>query len=277
MPAVENGTICIIGAGGSMAASIIGVLAERYTLRLTDAASEDEVRERPLMWGAPSHPSLGAPHEWLCVDATDFAAVDRAVEGCDAVINLSVIRREPGPAFRVNACGTWNVLRAAVKHRVRRVIHTGPIWLGASGFDGDGSGEFGIGPDAPYRCGSHIYPLTKHLSFAMADVFAREHGLDIMTFLFAALYPRGEATDPTHGGRALSVRAVVAWEELGAAFLAGLSIPPLPRPNERFHICARTPLNKVDVAKTERLLGWKAEHRFEQAYRCRAMADRRST
>ncbi|MFW5744337.1 MAG: hypothetical protein ACOC2D_13765, partial [Spirochaetota bacterium] len=122
MPAVEGGKVCIIGAGGSMGASIIGALSERYTLRLTDAVSEEQARARPLMWGAPPHPRLGPPHEWL----------------------------------RVNAFGTWNALRAA-------------------------------------------------------------------------LYPRGAATNPARGGRALAVRAVVAWEELGAAFLARLRSPRVPR------------------------------------------------
>jgi nucleoside-diphosphate-sugar epimerase len=238
--------------------------------------SEEEARERPLMWGAPPHPRLGPPHEWLRVDAADYAAVERAVEGCDAVINLSVVRWDASLAFRVNAFGTWNVLRAAVRHGVRRVIHTGPIWIGASGFDGDGAYEFDIDPDAPYRSGSHVYPLSKHLSFEIADAFAREHDLDVMTFLFAALYPRGASTNPTHGGRALAVRAVVAWEELGAAFLAGLRVPRLERGNERFYICAQTPLAKIDVEKTERLLGWRAEHAFEQAYRIGTDPERRS-
>lgn len=267
MPAVHRGTICVLGAGGSMGASIAGPLAEHYTLRLADAASEDEVRSRRLMWGAPDHPRLGPPHEWVRTDITDFDAVERAVAGCDAVINLSVVRWDAPLAFRVNACASWNFFRAAVGCGVSRIIHTGPIWLAASGFDGDGAYEYHIGPQAPYRSGDHVYPLTKHLSFEIADAFAREHDLDVMTFLFAALYPRGAATNPKHDDRALAVRAVVAWEELGAAFLAGLRAPRMKRPNERFFICAKTPLSKIDVEKTERLLGWRAEHRFEQAHR----------
>ena len=47
---------------------------------------------------------------------------------------------------------------------------------------------------------------------------------------------------------ALAVRAVVAWEELGGAFLAGLRAPRLERPNERFFICAQTPLSKIGLA-----------------------------
>ncbi|MFW5744338.1 MAG: NAD-dependent epimerase/dehydratase family protein [Spirochaetota bacterium] len=260
MAEVREGTVCVFGVGGPMGSSIIGPLAELYTLRLADIMSEAQVRERPLMKGAPPHPRLDSPHEWVQVDVTDYDQVDRAVEGCDAVINITVNRVCRPAAFRVNLGGTWNILRASARHGAKRVITTGPVNVEGMDFEGDYRYEFDVDEDAPFRAGAGLYPLTKHLSYEAADAFAREHDLDVMTLLVSRLRPH-DAFDNRDGN--VVIPFSTAWEDLASAFIAALRAPRMERPNERFFVCADLPMGKYRAGKAKRLLGWEAKHTFE--------------
>lgn len=263
MAEVREGTVAVFGVGGPMGSSIIGALAERYTLRLCDLMSEAQIRERPLMKGAPPHPRLGPPHEWRQVDVTDYGQVERAVAGCDAVVSLTVNRSERGPAFRVNLGSTWTVLRACVRHGVKRVITTGPMNVAGTDFEGDYRFDFGIDDQAPFRAGAHLYSLTKHLSYECADAFAREHDLDLITLLVSRLRPH-DAYDDRDGN--VVIPFSTAWADLASAFVAALAAPRMERPNERFFICADLPMGHYVADKAKRLLGWEAEHRFEEYF-----------
>ena len=264
MAEVREGTVCIFGVGGPMGSSIIGPLAGLYTLRLADLMNEAQIRERPLMKGAPPHPHLGAEsaraHEWVQVDVTDYDQVDRAVAGCDAVVNITVNRSNRPAAFRVNLGGSWNILRASARHGVKRVITTGPVNVAGMDFEGDYRYEFGVDEDAPFRAGAGLYPLTKHLSYEVADAFAREHDLDVMTLLVSRLRPH-DAFDNRDGN--VVIPFSTAWDDLASAFIAALRAPRMERPNERFFICADMPMGKYRAEKAKRLLGWEATHTFE--------------
>lgn len=266
MPEVRDGRICIFGVGGPLGSSIIGPLAELYDLRLADLMSEEEIHERNLMKGAPPHPELASPHEWVQVDVTDYDQVERAVSGCSAVINLTVNRNRRPAAFRVNFGGAWNIFRASVEHGVSRVITTGPVNVAGMNFEGDYRYEFGVDEDAPFRPGANLYALTKHLAYETADIFAREHGLDVLTFLVSRLRPHDEY-DNRDGN--VVIPFSTAWEDLASAFIAGLRAPRMPHANERFFICADLPMGKYSAEKAKRLLGWEAQHRFERFFSVR--------
>lgn len=263
MPGVSEGRVCIFGAGGPMGSSIIGPLSESYTLRLADLATESEIRSRTLMKGAPAHPELNPPHEWVQVDVTEYDDVERAVRECDAVINVTVNRKHRPSAFRVNAGGAYNIFRASVAFGVARVIHTGPIHVESMDFEGDYRFDFNLDEGAPFRPGADLYGITKHLSYEIADSFAREHDLDVITFIVSRLRPHDQYDD--RDGNVV-IPFSTAWDDLASAFLAGLRAPRMPHPNERFYICADLPMGKYTAEKAERLLGWKARHRFEDFY-----------
>jgi len=268
MPGIGKGTVCIFGAGGPMGAVTAPVLGEYYTLRLVDAASSAEVLARPSSDGPPygwprwnEPPEL--PHEWRQADIADYAQVEHAMEGCDAVINLSVHRERPELAFRVNAIGVYHIMKAAVKLRPQRIIHTGVIVVTGYGHDGDFRYDFRIPDDVPLRPGSNLYPLSKQLGLEFATVFAEHQGLDVLTFLFHRLRPHDRPDGRDDG---VVIPYSTAWDDLGGAFLCGLRAPALPRPNEVFFICGRIPTGKFAPDKAERLLGWKPQHNFERFY-----------
>lgn len=68
----------------------------------------------------------------ICVgDVTDPSTVDAAIEGCEyvfhqaAVVSVPKSVEDPVGTGKVNYGGTLNILEAARKHNVRRVIFAG--------------------------------------------------------------------------------------------------------------------------------------------------------
>src|SRR5215470_11245913 len=67
--------------------------------------------------------------ELYCVDIRDFAAIAPIVTGADTVFHLAAIPSvprsidDPVPSHEVNIDGTFNVLQAAAKGGVRRVVY----------------------------------------------------------------------------------------------------------------------------------------------------------
>ena len=63
-------------------------------------------------------------------DVRDFATVDAAMKGCDAVIHLASLitipysYKAPTSYFETNVIGTVNVLTSARKYDIKRIVHT---------------------------------------------------------------------------------------------------------------------------------------------------------
>jgi nucleoside-diphosphate-sugar epimerase len=256
MPDVQGGTVCILGAGGPVGVSIYPVLAEHYALRLADVVPVEELIARPKAygpkWEAPPEP----PHHWCLADVSSYRQVEEALEGCDAAINLTVHRTDPALAFNVNVVGAYHTMKAAARHGLERVIHSGP-WGRYNGYEGDYRWDFRVPDDAPYHGGTQLYYHSKGLSLDVVNAFADQAGLDVMTFWLSGLVH----ADHHHHVMPFAV----AWEDLGDAFLCGLRAPGLARPNEVFFICAHTPLGSYTPEKAERLLGWRPRHNFGDA------------
>ena len=115
-------------------------------------------------------------------DLRDYAAVQTAVEGMDALAHLGAIPwNKPDheeEVLSVNIQGTWNVLLACVKHNVRRVV----VFSSVNAF-----GSFGVERPVSYLPGDdaypseqfHLYQLSKHLNEEMAEYFTLRHGLTV--------------------------------------------------------------------------------------------------
>jgi nucleoside-diphosphate-sugar epimerase len=265
MPPVLEGKVCVFGAGGPVGAISASLLSERYTMRFVDLAPIEQFLAKPHNplwpgWSKAPEP----PHEWVQADITDYAQVENALRGCDAVINLTVNRSKPELAFRVNAIGAYNIAKAAHKLGMKRFLQTGVIVVTGYGFDGDMRYDSRVPDDIPLHPGSNLYPLTKMLGHSLVDAWAERTGLDVITYVFHRLRPH-DLLDNRDDNAVIPYS--VAWEDLGPALLCGLRAPQMERPNERFFICARMPMGKYAPDKAERLLGWKPRHNFEKFYR----------
>lgn len=243
--------VVIFGAGGPLAAATARALAPAYRLRLTDLRSIAEIaaEAKPQSPGAPLPEALGAPHETMQVDVSDLDQVMRACEGMDAIINCTVVRPHPVNAFLVNCLGAYNVMRAAVAHDIRRVVHTGPQMVTndrPAGYWWD----FDVPNDAPARPGTWLYAHSKYLGQEAVRLFAETYDLEVPTLYYSS-FLNPEVTRPA-GVFAMSV----SWEDAGLAMRRALETPHLPSPFEVFHILADLPHGKFTNEKAKRLLGW---------------------
>ena len=255
--------VVIFGAGGPLGAATATALERDHRLRLTDLRPLAELATNPPQSpGAPLPRPVDPPHEERQVDVTDPRQVSAAAAGMDAIINCSVIRTDPNHAFRVNLLGAYNVMRAALAHGIRRVVHTGPIQTLAPypiGYWAD----FHISADAPPRPGDNLYFVSKLLGQEVCRIFAEAYGLEVPALFF------GDFVNPSLpvGERRVLGSFAISWEDAAAAMRQALRLPDLPRPFEVLHINADLPHGQYPNEKAKQMLGWQPQDRLEAWWR----------
>ncbi len=235
--------ILLIGANGYLGPHVVRELAPHHRLRITDIrpVAAEIRREFP-------------DHDYFDLDVTSQDQVMRGAEGTDAVVNLSVIRRDPVLAFQVNALGCYHVMRAAAEHGIRRVVNTGPHFTVAG--PSYEQLDFRITPDVPPQPGTGLYPITKSLGHEVCRVFSEHHDVWVQNLLYYHLRAEDELKPGT--GR---VPFVVTWSDAGRAVRLALEIDPgrLPSKCEVFFIFGDIPQQKFLNDKARRILGFEPE------------------
>lgn len=255
--------VLMLGAGGPLGAVAAAALARDFHLRLADIRPLGEIAVGPPQSpGAPLPRPLGPPHEECLVDVTDQAQVVAAAEGMDAILNLTVMRRDPDEAFRVNLLGALNVMRAADRHSIRRVVQTGPVQMILDHPAGYGA-DFGLPEDAPSRPGDDLYFLSKFLGQELVRVFAEERGGEVPCLLFGNFVD--PALAPPADYRLWSF--TLSWADAGAALARAIATPSFPRPFQVLHPNADLPHGRYPNAEAKRLLGWRPKDRLEAFWR----------
>jgi hypothetical protein len=230
--------VLILGGTGYLGPHVVKALEGRHELLVTDI--------KP--------PAEKIRHEFRRVDVSDLDQVRKAAEGKDAILNLSVLRNDRKLAFDVNTRGCYNMMLAAVEHRIRRVINTGPH-LVVSGQPYDRF-DFGITPDSPPQPGTQLYALTKSLGQEVCRVFTQHHDIYVQEYLFfslrdmATLKPGTDATPFS-----------ISWGDAGEVFRLGLDIDlaKLPSRCEIFFVFADMPHGKYANDKAKQILGFRAK------------------
>ena len=243
----------IFGAGGPLAAAAAPLLTETHTVRLTDLLPLADIiaANEPQSPGAPLPVLFDPPHEAQVVDITDYDQVLAACADMDAIVNCTVNRPHPVEAFRVNCLGAYNVMRAAVAHGIRRVVHTGPHLTG-SGHNVGYNWDFDISADVPPRPGHWLYAHSKYLGHEVVRIFAESYDLEV-----PALYFGGFMNPVLHRPRSGGVGGLtISWNDAALAVRRALEVPSLPRPLEVFNMTTDLPHRKFPNEKAKRLLGW---------------------
>jgi nucleoside-diphosphate-sugar epimerase len=131
---------------------------------------------------------LGA--ELVAGDLDDAAALDRLCAGADGLFHVAgwykLGQRDPSPGVRVNVEGTRNVLAAAQRAGVPRVVYTSTLAVSS-----DTEGRV---VDETYRfTGEHlsVYDRTKAEAHDIAEHFARE-GLPVVIVQPGLVYGPGD-------------------------------------------------------------------------------------
>ena len=263
LPAVESRAIrkvVVFGAGGPLAAATAPLLAETYTLRLTDLRPlADIVAEgKPRTAWSPLPTLPDPPHETREVDITDYGQVLAACEGMDAIVNCTVIRPEAEGAFRVNCLGAYNVMQAAVAQGIRRVVHTGPQMTTQEQITGYGW-DFDVDADVPMRPGTSVYLHSKYMGEEVVRTFAEAQRLEVPAFYFNHFADPDVIKASTWGVDSFTI----SWNDAALALRRGLEVPSLPRPFELFLINSDLPHRHILNDKARRLLGWQPRDNFE--------------
>ena len=241
--------VLILGGTGYLGPHVVKALEGEHELRVTDI--------RP--------PAEKSRHEFIRVDVSSLDQVRKAAEGMDAILNLSVLRPDRKLAFDVNTRGCYNMMLAAVEHKIKRVINTGPH-LVVSGPPSERY-DFGVGPDQPPQPGTHLYGLSKSLGQEICRVFTRHHDIYVQEYLFFSLLDMAKLTPGTD-----ATPFSISWGDAGAAFKLGLDIDlaRLPSRCEIFFVFADMPHGKFNNEKAKRILGFKPKDDLSILWRKRA-------
>lgn len=167
-----------------------------------------ELKDRCQVSGLDLLPAEGIPHVVGSIEDPD--AVARACEGIDAVVHIAarpnVWSGSGREIVQTNAVGTWNVLEAAEKAGVKRVIVTSSdSVIGYTVFEGAMIPPDYLPVDAGHpRRPTDPYALSKKLCEDMARSFADRGRLEVTVLRpVYVLYPEFEAevkaraADPT--------------------------------------------------------------------------------
>lgn len=123
------------------------------------------------------------PIELVHGDVSVASQVERAVEGCDLVFHCAAIAGANAETARaVNVSGTVNVLAAALRAQVERVVHISSLTV--YGFPADGD----LDETAPRQYSGMNYADTKLDAEKVAFEYYEKHGLPVSIIQPACVY-----------------------------------------------------------------------------------------
>lgn len=175
--------ILLTGGTGFLGRRIAAELAPRHELRL-------------LVRPGSSRDRFPAGVEFAAGDVTDRASLEKAMEGCDAVVHAAALVKilAPSEQFdRINIGGLENILAAAASSGVRKIVHVSSFMALGPTEKGTG-GELDESADVGDRTWINDYERTK----AAADRRARKaiaEGAPLVVVYPGVIYGAGELTE----------------------------------------------------------------------------------
>ncbi|EKT4468563.1 NAD-dependent epimerase/dehydratase family protein [Pseudomonas putida] len=189
---MADAPILITGGAGFIGSHLCdALLAKGYAVRVLDDLSTGKRTNLQL-----EHPAL----ELIEGDVADAALVNRAVEGCRAVVHLAAVAsvqasvEDPVRTHQSNFIGTLNVCEAMRLNGVRRVLFASS----AAVYGNNGEGQ-AIAEDTP-KAPLTPYAVDKLASEQYLDFYRRQHGLEPVVFRFFNIFgPRQDPSSPYSG------------------------------------------------------------------------------
>ncbi len=163
--------VAVFGAAGWAGRAVVNNFASRHEVRafeLNSKAWDTYSRFDGGMWDGDT----------VYGDIADFDAVDGALDGMDAAVHLTAYFGGEGPdeydekPFLINVKGLWNVLEAARRRQLRRVVHIGSCHVQHPG------GTFFTAEVR--RPDGTLYAVGKRLQEELCRQYHEAHGLSIV-------------------------------------------------------------------------------------------------
>lgn len=131
-------------------------------------------------------------------DIREVDILDKAMEGVDYVFHLAAMwilhcKDFPKTAFEVNIAGTFNVLEACVKHKVKKLIYSS-----SSSVYGDAV-QIPMKEDHPFN-NKNFYGATKIAGEAMCTAYNDRYGLEVIGLRYMNVYGAGQDQHAVYSG-----------------------------------------------------------------------------
>lgn len=201
--------VLITGAAGRIGTVLRAGLREEMELRLSDLTEP---------------PGLTAGETFVAADLTDAAAVDRAVQGVDAVVHLGAVPDEASFAEIAgpNLHGAFHVFDACRRLGARRIVYASSNH--ATGLYPVGAPLDGSQPPRP----DGLYGASKVWGEALGRMFAERFGLEVVSLRIGSFRERPTerrelATWLSHGDTVRLVRAALTAPDVRFEIVYGAS------------------------------------------------------
>ncbi len=131
-------------------------------------------------------------------DIRELDILDKAFDGIDYVFHLSAMwllhcKDFPRTAFDVNIAGTFNVLEACVKHKIKKLIYSS-----SASVYGDAV-EVPMTENHPFN-NKNFYGATKIAGEAMCTAFHDRYGLEVIGLRYMNVYGPGQDQHAVYSG-----------------------------------------------------------------------------
>lgn len=252
-PTARRPVVLVTGARGRLAGEIIRAMRRDFACRLTDRTAPD-----------------GDCSGCLPADLTDFSQVyPRLTEGVEAVVHLAIASKrdlptDPSPleispfeerTMAVNVQGTYHVFEAARRAGVKRIVFLSSMTV----FHGD--------KHLPrYETGTplnpqNLYACTKIFGENLGTVYARDHGMSVISLRIGQPYPTVPELDALWRTSKRARSHFVAQEDIAEAVVCALRTDVW---TGIFNIVSASDNQRVDLAPAARI-GYQPRYHFSDA------------
>ena len=192
---LENSKILVIGASGFIGSSLVKEILKEpiKELIIYDNFTRGKIEN--------IEESLKDPRCKIFPyggDIRDIDILDKAMQGVDYVFHLAAMwllhcKDFPRTAFEVNIVGTFNVLEACVKNKVKKLIYSS-----SASVYGDAV-QVPMTEDHPFN-NKNFYGATKISGEAMCTAYSDRYGLEIIGLRYMNVYGPGQDQHAAYSG-----------------------------------------------------------------------------
>ena len=168
--------------------------------------------------------AVGAHEEIALADLADAAAVDAAVQGCDAIVHLGGVSVEGpfGPILQANILGLYHLYESARTHGVKRIVFASSNHV--TGYYSQGETIDATAPARP----DGMYGLSKAFGEDLSRFYFDRHGIETACVRIGSSFPEPKdrrmlATWLSYDDLHRLITACLSTPVLGHSIIFGMS------------------------------------------------------